>query len=727
MSSKQANLSAAFEENIMNWLKKNKFSGFAKNPAIREGLMGAGVGGAVGLGDAYRQDTAGELKDQSAREKMMTYLKNIGGYGAVGGALGGGMAARKGLKLRDALAGNKMEALRPALARHLEKIEAQGLTGRAREKALQGIMKDLETSVPHTDFSSITKSAPQAGKQPAKEITKSVEKTVAPEVEQALPENTRKAKKFNLASTVYDASEAAKKVKNKVAPVAEAAGALAGRTGAGVSNLISKTKEKLAPVAEAVGESARKLKNKIAPPKNRRKGTGLLDKIKWDTSADDQLGELAQKAKTTISPALERAKKSISSASESVKNKIKNRVEELRVQGAANRADEAAVLRARRNPTEQAEEIARKMRAVNEASRDFVGSSEPTALERASVASKPEPSVVQPKPEPKQVSLTDFAPERAKGKATKGTGSFERFGGTRKPEPVIAPKVPVAQKQRELLQKEFEHHMNLLAEDSYNPTHIANAQKAKRSLEALDRVDDLMSSGNVSSKQLSEAAKRIRGVSLPRVEEAATQNPVASKAAPIIEQAAASSEKKPAFGSFMGALKREEPSSKGATQLQKELEHHTNQLTGDPARDAEHLSNARAIKEKINQTASMTPEEAGMAEIAAQRRQQETIRSARKPKYVEHELPGGAKIGISAPETEVAASPQRKRLKPSDALAAKERAASSPEPKTEALADKLDQVGRALGSQEGLSPEIQNNLMNEKESLRAQIAAAAGL
>ena len=57
MNSKQANISANFEKQIMNLLKKNKLTGFRSGAAAREAMMGGGVGGAVGLADAMKDDS----------------------------------------------------------------------------------------------------------------------------------------------------------------------------------------------------------------------------------------------------------------------------------------------------------------------------------------------------------------------------------------------------------------------------------------------------------------------------------------------------------------------------------------------------------------------------------------------------------------------------------------------------------------------------------------------
>ena len=529
MSSKQANLSTAFEENIMNWLKKNKFSGFAKNPALREGLMGAGVGGAVGLADANRRDAAGEFEGKSSREKMMEYLKGVGGYGALGGAVGGGLGARKGLKIRDSLLEKQMEKLRPVLAKQMEKVEAAGLTGVAREEAMQKIKKDLETIIPHSELVKMEKAAPAA--------KKTVEKA-APSVEREIPENTRKGKGFNLADTVYGASEAARNITDKVSP-------LVGKAKAGLSDL-----------------------GKLFP------STGFA-------------GDEIDKAVAGIPP-------KVSPVFDSAKNNLKAKVEELRAQSLANRAAEKAA-------PSLAESTAAKLDKLKTAPKDFgdfAGFDEVPAFERA--AAKATASEVPKVPTEiptakKSMGLSNLVPERAKGTVKKDSSKFERMGGNPKPAEVPAPVVPKHQKQREAIQKEYEHHMDLLAKDNYNSTHIRNAQNAKRKLEALDQVDSLLSSGQVRAGDLERAAKRMGGVSLPNVEEIASQ---AGAPVPASVATAATEAKKPGLGSFMDALKREPVPSKAtpAASAAQVAKNNRKKMTSSDAANASQAKPANAGK-----------------------------------------------------------------------------------------------------------------------------------
>ena len=141
---KQAVNSAAFEKNILNLLKKNKFSGYRTH----HGVGGAGIGGLLGAGagaiDAYTDKDNEEL---SSEEKMQKYLKKILTYGGAGATVGGGLGALKGNKIRNALAKREMEKLSPSLNQALEHANSLA-TPHERNAAREAIKSRVHEVVP---------------------------------------------------------------------------------------------------------------------------------------------------------------------------------------------------------------------------------------------------------------------------------------------------------------------------------------------------------------------------------------------------------------------------------------------------------------------------------------------------------------------------------------------------------------------------------------------------
>lgn len=141
---KQAINSAAFEKNILNLLKKNKFSGYRTH----HGVGGAGLGGLVGAGagaiDAY---TDSDNEDLSSQEKMQKYLNKMLTYGGAGAAVGGGLGALKGRKIRNALAKKEMDKLTPALRQELAHANSLD-TPHAREAGREAIKAKVHEAVP---------------------------------------------------------------------------------------------------------------------------------------------------------------------------------------------------------------------------------------------------------------------------------------------------------------------------------------------------------------------------------------------------------------------------------------------------------------------------------------------------------------------------------------------------------------------------------------------------
>ena len=145
MNSKQANISANFEKQIMNLLKKNKLTGFRSGAAAREAMMGGGVGGAVGLADAMKDDSSGNVP---ADDKMSHYLKSILGYGTAGAGVGAGFGLKKGLRLKNQAAKSHLKDLLPGIEKELATGVDPTLMGEARKR----VLKQIEEHHPAMDY-----------------------------------------------------------------------------------------------------------------------------------------------------------------------------------------------------------------------------------------------------------------------------------------------------------------------------------------------------------------------------------------------------------------------------------------------------------------------------------------------------------------------------------------------------------------------------------------------
>jgi len=120
----------------MNLLKKNKLTGFRSGAAAREAMMGGGVGGAVGLADAMKDDSSGNVPDD---DKMSHYLKSILGYGTAGAGIGAGFGLKKGLKLKNQAAKAHLKDLLPGIEKELAVGVDPTLMGEARKRVLNQI------------------------------------------------------------------------------------------------------------------------------------------------------------------------------------------------------------------------------------------------------------------------------------------------------------------------------------------------------------------------------------------------------------------------------------------------------------------------------------------------------------------------------------------------------------------------------------------------------------
>jgi hypothetical protein len=165
MNSKEANLSANFENQILNLLKKNKLTGFKSNPAMREAMLGGGVGGAVGLADAMREDGNGNIEEG---DKASKYLKSILGYGAAGAGIGGGVGLRKGLKLQHRAAKSELAKMAPSIEKRL----AMGVNPTLMGEARKDVLKRIEEHAPSLDYETFMENLSKEKSQGGKVIDK---------------------------------------------------------------------------------------------------------------------------------------------------------------------------------------------------------------------------------------------------------------------------------------------------------------------------------------------------------------------------------------------------------------------------------------------------------------------------------------------------------------------------------------------------------------------------
>ena len=216
MNSKQANISANFEKQILNLLKKNKLPGFKSNPAMREAMLGGGVGGAVGLADAMREDGNGNIEEG---DKASKYLKSILGYGAAGAGIGGGVGLRKGLKLQHRAAKSELAKLLPGIEKELSTGVNPTLMGEARSR----VLGELEKNHPGLDYETfmenLAKEKSQASKVPDKKPGFFERRDIARESEKANKNYTEgRAAKTKADEAQAKADKAMSDLEAKIAP-----------------------------------------------------------------------------------------------------------------------------------------------------------------------------------------------------------------------------------------------------------------------------------------------------------------------------------------------------------------------------------------------------------------------------------------------------------------------------------------------------------------------------
>jgi hypothetical protein len=146
MTTKEANLSKAFEDKIKNLIHGRR-SGYKTFGALTGGMIGSGVGGTKGLVDAVQSQNRGEMDELDTKEKIKQYIRMMARPGLKGLALGGTLGLGGGALLKRRDVGMEMDKIRPKIQDTLK-----GFSKKQMPYAEKVVYEDLEKIIPKFDM-----------------------------------------------------------------------------------------------------------------------------------------------------------------------------------------------------------------------------------------------------------------------------------------------------------------------------------------------------------------------------------------------------------------------------------------------------------------------------------------------------------------------------------------------------------------------------------------------